>query len=392
MLTYEEALSTILDAVAPLQSESESLVMLPGRILAEPIVAPIDLPVFDNSAVDGYGVGLPIKGPLRLKGELAAGSDPTNVSVGKGETIRIFTGAPVPAGVNAVAMQEDCVVENGSVTIGGKLKVGEHVRRRGDELTAGTRIFDSGVLVTPPVLGVLAMCGVASASVARRPRITVVETGTELVEPGQPLTPGAVYAANGVALAAAAQALGAETRILRATDDPALLKETLRDAMNDADLVVTSGGVSVGDHDLVRPTWESLGVREVFWRVSIKPGKPVFFGKSESGPLVLGLPGNPVSSLVTFRLFVRPALLALQGRKDGGIFTVRAGVEMRGSDSRDEFVRVNLRDGHAYPTPHQGSNEATGLATADALVRLPAGTVRLKSGEKASALLLDWAP
>jgi molybdopterin molybdotransferase len=390
MTSYEGALAAILREVSLLESERIPLADLRNRVLSEQVLAPLDLPPFDNSAVDGYAVRTPAASPLTVAGEIAAGASSAGIEVGERMAYRIFTGAPLPAGADAVVMQEDVSREGGQIILDSLPKTGDHIRRRGEELVVGDLVLPKNLVATPAVVGVLATLGLPAATVYRRPRVAIVETGNELTEPGLPLTPGSVYAANGVALAAGAEALGAATTVRRAGDDREVLRQTFAQALEYADVVVTSGGVSVGDHDLVRPTWDALGVIERFWRVAIKPGKPVFFGRVEGGPLVFGLPGNPVSSLVTFHLFVRPVLLAMQGLRDPSPLEFVAGADMRGSEHRDEFVRATLQDGVATPLERQGSHMASGLALANGLVRLPAGATHVPRGSSVTGLRLDW--
>lgn len=390
MISYEDAVSAILAEVKLLTSEHVALQNLPGRVLAAEILAPLDLPAFDNSAVDGYAVRTPVTGPLIVTDESAAGGDASSLRVSEGEAVRIFTGAALPAGADAVAMQEDVEREGQAIRLLEPVTKGAHVRWKGEEVRIGEPVLPAGLRVTPAVLGVLATLGLVEVSVFRSLRITVIETGNELVDPGQPLPPGAVYAANGVALAAAAEALGASVTIRRVRDDAQQLRAVFASALTESDMIVTSGGVSVGDHDLVRPTWAHLRVRERFWRVAIKPGKPVFFGRVEEGPLVFGLPGNPVSSLVTFFLFVRPAILAMHGLSDASPIEVEAGADLRGDVDRDEFVRVSVRGGVATPLERQGSHMASGLATADALIRLRRPVTRVSAGARVLAMPLTW--
>lgn len=389
MTTYEEALVTIL-------AEARSLPGVPAPVdarlrgvLASPVLAPIDLPPFDNSAVDGYAVHTPVEGLLDLVGFAPAGRD-LNHKIDPGETIRIFTGAVIPLGADAVVMQEDAMqIDRWTVEIKTPPEPGANIRRRGEELRVGEEVLPAGHVVTPATLGVLATLGLTEVEVVRPPRLGIVSTGDEIVPPGQVLASGEVYASNGIALSAAAHALGAEAIAWHAKDDPAVLTETLKIAMEQSDIVITAGGVSVGEHDYVRRCWQELGMTERFWRVAIKPGKPVLFGVAPTGALVFGLPGNPVSALVTFHLFVRPALRVMQGLPIEPPFEVVLGMPVQGAPARDDFIRVRLRDGVAVPLNRQGSHMASGLALADALVRIPANA-SLPEGARAPAIPLHW--
>ncbi|HWA83363.1 MAG TPA: gephyrin-like molybdotransferase Glp, partial [Fimbriimonadaceae bacterium] len=358
MHSYEEALAMVLERTALAKTERIPLQSALSRTLAEAVIAPLDLPSFDNSSVDGYAVRLPIEGPLKLAGEIAAG-DMVGRSFEMGETLRIFTGAPVPPDADAVVMQEDTTANGDWITIGEIPAAGRNVRFKGEEVKAGEVLLPAGTVVTPPVLAVLASSGVSQVEVFRRPTVSIVETGTELVDVGEPLRFGAVYASNGLALKAAAENLGAECRLFRSNDDLSTLRKTLEEALKDVDLVITSGGVSVGKHDLVRSTWNELGVEEMFWRVAIRPGKPVYFGVAPDGPVVFGLPGNPVSTLVTFYLFVRPAVLHMQGRVADETKKLTLGQDVAGATSVEVFARTQVKDGVAFPVEAQGSHMST---------------------------------
>ncbi|HWD40170.1 MAG TPA: gephyrin-like molybdotransferase Glp [Fimbriimonas sp.] len=389
MHSYEEALAMVLERTAMAKTERIPLQSALSRTLAEAVIAPLDLPSFDNSSVDGYAVRLPIEGPLKLASEIAAG-DMVGRSFEMGETLRIFTGAPVPPDADAVVMQEDTTANGDWITIGEIPAAGRNVRFKGEEVKAGEVLLPAGTVVTPPVLAVLASSGASQVEVFRKPKVSIVETGTELVDVGEPLRFGAVYASNGLALKAAAENLGAECRLFRSNDDLSTLRKTLEEALKDVDLVITSGGVSVGKHDLVRSTWNELGVEEMFWRVAIRPGKPVYFGVAPDGPVVFGLPGNPVSTLVTFYLFVRPTVLHMQGRVAGETKKLTLGQDVAGATSVDVFARTQVKDGVAFPVEAQGSHMSTGLAFAHALIRIPSGTESLPAGAEVDAIPIIW--
>jgi molybdopterin molybdotransferase len=389
MITYEAALATILAEAKTLSSVPTKVESALHQVLAEDIVAPLDLPPFDNSAVDGYAVHTPVEDVLRLVGEAPAGRD-QRLKLDPGETIRIFTGAFIPFGADAVVMQEDVArLDKWTIEVNERPRPGANIRRQGEELKRGDTVLPKGHVITPATIGVLATLGLTEVPVHSTPRLAIVATGNELVPPGQPLERGEVYASNGLALSVAARALGAEAKATHAVDKPEILRETLREAMEGSDVVLTAGGVSVGDHDYVREAWRELGFAERFWRIAIKPGKPVLFGRAPTGALVFGLPGNPVSALVTFHLFVRPALRAMQGLPPEPPYEVTLGMPVKGAPNRDEFVRVRLDNGIAVPLERQGSHMASGLALADALVRIPADA-SLPKGAQAPAIRLDW--
>ena len=386
MTPFPEARALVLRHVAPLGTERVPLARLAGRALAQTVVAPFDVPGFDNSQVDGYAYRRADAGPRRIVGESAAGGPPAP-RVGAGEAVRIFTGAPLPEGADAVAMQEDCAVADGLVTV---REEGDYVRHRGEEIAAGTTFDVRGRLATPPLVGLVASFGVAEVEVHRPPTVVVVGTGSELVPPGSPLGPGQVYASNPDAIASAVRTLGgvASARLVR--DDPAATRAALEEALREADVLIAVGGVSVGDHDLVRPTLAALGVEEILWRVAMKPGKPFYLGR-RGGRTAFGLPGNPVSALVTFALLVRPALRRMMGLADAEEeTTARLGTPIRRADLRYEFLRATLKDGVATPVAAQGSHMQTGLAFADALVHVPEGVASLREGDAVTVTPLRW--
>ena len=371
----------------PLGTERVPLRSLGGRTFASDLVCPFDVPHFDNSQVDGYAYRTSDAGPRRLVGESAAGGA-VPPRVGNGEAVRIFTGAPLPEGADAVAMQEDCAVEDGFVSVH---EEGDHIRRRGEEIAAGTTFNLRGRLATPPLVGLAASFGIGMPEAVRRPFVAIVGTGDELVPPGLPLRPGQVYASNLDALETAVRAVGGVATSRLVGDDPIATRAALSDVLESAvTVLITVGGVSVGEHDLVRPTLASLGVEERLWRVAMKPGKPFYFGTLGEKP-VFGLPGNPVSALVTFLTLVRPALRKMLGMIDAEEeTTVHLGAAIRRKDLRHEFVRATLRGGVATPVSAQGSHMQTGLAFADALIHVPDGVSSLDEGDEVTITPLRW--
>ena len=245
-------------------------------------------------------------------------------------------------------------------------------------------------MLTPSTIGKIAAAGIGKVRVHRRPKVAIVETGDELVEPGGHLRPGSVFAANGITLAAAVTDLGGVATRFTAPDDRSLLKETLSRAMAGNDLVITSGGASVGDYDLVRPVLHELGVGEKFWRAAIRPGKPVFFGTATGGPAVLGLPGNPGSAVVTFLLFARPFLQGFQGVSPDKWIKIETDTQVEPSPGVETFMRVLIQDRFAKPVAKQGSNMISSVAGADALLRIPTGDRPLARGTELPALRIRW--
>jgi molybdopterin molybdotransferase len=393
LLSIDEAQSLILERCRPLPPENVAIDEVAGRVLAEPAVAAVDLPPFASSAMDGFAVrAADTPGELVVVDHAAAGK-PSALALESGRAIGIATGAAVPAGADAVVPIEDVVAQDNNVAIEQAVAAGINVRPQGGDVRAGDVVVAAGERLTPARLGAIAAAGVAQVRCARRPRAAVVPTGTELRAPGDPLRPGEIYEANGFILAAQLSAAGAAVERFPAVgDDVAEHRDALGRAL-DADLVVTSGGVSVGPHDLVRHIEAELGVEEVFWRVAVKPGKPISFGV-RGGTLVFGLPGNPVSALVGFELFVRPAVLALQGVPDPlpAFEPGRLADARRRNPVRDELIRARSRiDGDGVvlePLGGQESHMIGRAAGADALVLVPRGDGELAAGSTVGYLRL----
>jgi molybdopterin molybdotransferase len=393
LLSMEDALSLVLERARPLPAEGVPLSEAAGRVLAEPAVALIDLPPFDSSAMDGFAVrAADTPGELPVTFRIAAGR-PSPHPLSAGEAMGIATGAAVPAGADAVIPVEYVVAHDNRVAIERAVEPGASVRPRGGDARRGDVVVAAGERLGPAQLGALAAAGVAEVSCARRPRAAVLTTGSELRPPGEQLGPGQIYEANGVILAAQLASAGAEVeRLPVAADEAGAHRDALEQGLA-GDVLVTSGGVSVGPHDLVRSIGAELGIEEVFWRVAVKPGKPLWFGVR--GPtLVFGLPGNPVSSLVSFELFVRPAVLALQGLGEPGprfaLGTLAGAV--RRNDARDELVRArsSVEQGELVlrPVTGQDSHMIARAAEADALVLVPRGDGELGVGDRVRYLPL----
>ena len=382
--TIEEALALVLSRVHPLELETVRVDEALGRVAGRDAVAQVDLPPFDSSAMDGFAVrAADTPAELRLAGQSAAGR-PAGATLAAGEAFAISTGAVVPDGADAVVPVEVTSTRDGLVTVAA-VDRGENVRPRAGDIRAGDVVVPAGSRLGPPQVGALAAAGIATLSCARTPRVAVLATGTELRRPGEPLGPGEIYESNSTLLAAQLRSAGAEPLLLDSVSDDAHATRAALAAGLDADVLITSGGVSVGRHDLVRPALAELGAEEVFWRVAVKPGKPVVFAHRGS-TLVFGLPGNPVSSLVGFELFVRPALNALQGaRSPGPAYEpgVLARALRRGPD-RDELVRARAAPGAAgmklEPLGGQASHMIARAAAADALVLVPRGEGELPDG------------
>ena len=377
----------------PLAPEDVDLADADGRVLAEDARASVDLPPFASSAMDGFAVrSADLPATLAVTERVAAGR-PAPRGLAAGEAFAIATGGAVPDGADAVVPIENVVQGNGRVEIAERVDAGTNVRPRGGDVRAGMVVVAKGARLGAAQIGALAAAGVARPSCVRRPRVSVLATGTELRAPGEELRAGEVYEANGVMLAAALTATGA---VVEGVDVVADDVDAHREAISrglEADVFVTSGGVSVGEHDLVRAIERDLGVDEIFWRVAVKPGKPISFGV-RGQTLVFGLPGNPVSSLVGFVLFVRPAVAALSGFANPQP-EFRAGTlarAVRRNGDRDEFLRARTHVEQDVvslePVTGQESHMIARAASADVLVHVPRGEGELASGSSVRYLTL----
>lgn len=393
LLSIDDALARILSHVRPLESEPVAVADAAGRYLAEDVTARVDLPPFPSSAMDGFAVrAADVPGRLPVAFRIAAGR-PAERPLAAGEAMGIATGAAVPDGADAVVPIEDVVERDDEVEIAGPVGSGAHIRGVGGDVRQGELVLPAGTRVGPAQIGALAAAGVADVACARRPAVVVLSTGTELRRPGESLGAGQIYESNGPMLATAFAGAGA---IVERHGPVADEEDEHRLALArglDADVLVTSGGVSVGPHDLVRRILAELGVAEDFWRVAVRPGKPLAFG-TRDGTLVFGLPGNPVSALVAAELFVRPAVLALQGAvRPGPAYELgRLTAPVRRNATRDQLVRARSRveggETALEPLSGQESHMIARAASADTLVLVPAGEGELGPGEHARYLRL----
>lgn len=398
LVDAEEAAALVLRHTQVLGDERVSLADGVGRVLAEDVVATGPLPAFPSSAVDGYAIRVADAGTtLRVLGESAAGR-PFGGSVEPGTAARILTGGVVPDGADTVVMVEDVRLDGDHLKVPTDLAAGANFHRVGADVKAGETVLRAGTQLGPAEIGIAAATGHAQLAVRRRPRVALMSTGDELVEVGNTPGPGQIPDSNRWALLAALREAGAEVDLLGiAPDQPDPLRRLVVDALAGADALVTSGGVSVGTHDLVKPLLESLGTVHV-GRVKLKPGKPFTFATLDAGKVAFGLPGFPVSSLVTFEVFVRPALRKMQGFSDLNrpVLPVRLAYDARPTAERTEYQRVTLRrEGRelvAETTGSQSSSRLLSLAGAHALIKVPAGDQVLPKGSVVDAMILTLPP
>jgi len=386
-----EARELVLSSVRPLPAEELALGDALGRILAEDLASPLDVPPFDSSAMDGYAVVAGAAGALRVVGEARAGH-PAGVRLEPGTAMPISTGGAVPEGADAVVPVERAHPDGGTVRVP-ETRAGANIRRAGEDVRRGDMVVRAGTALGPAELGVIASLGRPRPVCALRPRVALLVTGDELVDPGEALEPGQIFSSNGYALRAQIEVAGG--RVVRretVRDEAASTRTALEHALAEADLVCVSGGVSVGPHDHVKDALRGLGAEERFWGVRLKPGKPTWFGV-RGKTLIFGLPGNPVSAMVTFHLFARPTLRAMQGADpDHERVTAVLDEAIRRNPRREQAVRVRLRansDGwHASTTGDQGSHVLTSMLGAGGLAMIPPGEGEVAAGEPVEVILL----
>jgi molybdopterin molybdotransferase len=398
LMSADDALARILAGV-PTQPVIETpLLDALGLVLAEDVTADRDVPPFRNSAMDGYAVrgedvtSAPVE--LRVVGEIAAGAFPDR-AVGPGEAMRIMTGAPMPDGADTVVRVEDTDNASDVVTIAAATPKGIATRNAGEDLRKGDRILTDGTVLRPADIGLLASVGRARVRVRKRPRVAVFSTGDELVDLDAPLERGKIRDSNRYTLASALRATGVEPWVRGIVlDSPDALRAALREGTA-ADAIVTSGGVSVGDHDHMKPVLSELGTID-FWAIAIRPGRPLAFGEIRDGDRrvpIFGLPGNTVSALVTFEIFVRPALLRMQGRAD--VTRPRVKARLLEAVDKPDFLRVfarGIHDGNTGTvrlTGPQGSGILRSMSLANCLIDLPVGPTRVEQGALVDVMLTE---
>lgn len=395
MPTFEEARKIILDSVIPLGVEKVEMLDAVGRVLAEDIQAPWDMPLWDNTAMDGYAVHSSAcreSATLKLSGFLPAGGFMKH-PMEPGTAVKILTGAPIPAGADAVVPFEEAEERDGMVILKGKVKPGDHIRFTGEDVKAGETILPAGTILRPSEISMLASFGKLFIPIHRRVRVAVLSTGDELVDPGEALGPGKIINSNSLALAAAVRQAGGIPLMLGiARDTKESLREKLAEGLT-ADVLITSAGVSAGDRDYVRDVLDELMVKQVFWKVDIKPGRPTAFARRDGKP-VFSLPGNPVSSLLTFEEFVRPALLKMMGYRKvlRPLVTATLKEGIRKKPGRVNFLRVAVeeKDGRyiAWSPGKQDTGYLKTLLLADGIAVIPKEAEDLKAGDQVEVQII----
>jgi molybdopterin molybdotransferase len=393
LLPVEEAQQRLLALAAPLPQEQAALDDAAGRWLAEPLVALRDQPWADLSAMDGYAIcWADMPGPWTLAGAVQAGALPPEMPIAPGTTMRIFTGAPMPPGADAVVLQEDVETDGATVRLTGDGPRDEwrHIRPNGSDFPTGKSLLPAGRPLGPPQIALAALAGHGTLPVRRRPRIAIVSTGDELVAPGAPCPPGRLPASNGAMLRAMIENAGGIIQSEHLVGDDLAAITAALSAARGADIIVTSGGASVGDHDLVRPALEAAGGTIDFWRIAMRPGKPLIVGQLGSA-ILLGLPGNPVSAMVTGALFLLPLIRHLAGAANPlpRPRLLPLGADMPATAKRAEFFRATVSDGIATPLAFQDSGAMHAAALADALIYRPIEAPAAPAG--ALTPVYDWA-
>lgn len=415
MIAYDEALAAVLKHASRRTSvERIPLEEAVGRVLAEDAMARFDVPLFDQSAVDGFAVrsvefvnassDTPVA--LRVASTVRAG-DSIQPRIRAGHAVKIMTGGRVPPDADAIVMKESCEELDAGVTVRAAVSTGNNIRYKGEEFRKGARVLVKGTRITPPVIGLLATFGHAAVRVYQKPRVTLLVTGSELIKPGDRLRPGKIYDSNSYALSAACTELGIECRRIRLKDEASALRKAVSVALQSSDIVLTAGGVSVGEYDLLKDIFADLGVKEIFWGVAIKPGKPCYFGtwkkschsaKQKRPVLVFGLPGNPVAALLCFHQLVEPAIHQLMGQIPAVRITLPARIQGQHSKrgNRLEWLRGSVTRVNGslsvVPVEGQGSHMLGGLAQANCLIAFPRDRQILDEGESVDVEVLNWRP
>ncbi|WP_297337669.1 gephyrin-like molybdotransferase Glp [Algoriphagus sp.] len=384
MIGVTQAKRILRELNLPRKKISSSLSQAIGYVLAEPVYSKIDVPSFDNSAMDGYAFFWEEnRSTLQVIGESSAGSSP-EIALQKGEAVRIFTGAPLPKGANSVIMQEKVVRKGDEIYFeGGEAELGKHVRYRGSQCQAGDQIAQAGAKVSPGMVSLLASVGVAQVEVWEAPRVSLIITGNEIKELDEVLSPGQIYNANGPALVAWLQQLGVrKITPLSVRDEKEAVKEGLTEALESSDLVIFTGGISVGDYDFVKEAVEANQVQELFYKLKQRPGKPLYAGQ-KSGKLVFGLPGNPGSVLSCFINYVKPVIRSWMGEAQAweDVVEIPLAEDFEKKIPLTQFLKAEVKHGKAHILQGQESFNLIAFGMADGFVEIPEEMQLVKSGE-----------
>lgn len=388
MVTIEEALRIIEVQKITLQRETKPLEESLGYALATNTASPFDVPEFDNSAMDGYAL-CGLYQEYQLVGEVAAG-DSKDISLKEGEAVRIFTGAKVPQNTTAVIMQEKTSVKERTLFLDETPKAGQNVREKGGQLKEGQAVFEKGHVLSPPSLALMGSLGWSELDVFSKPRVNIITTGNELVKPGNPKTEGQIYESNSYAIAGALQQFGFQHhQKIQLQDDFEATKAGIKTALESCDVLIISGGISVGDYDFVKQSLEENGVNELFYKVFQKPGKPLYFGRKQN-QFVFALPGNPASSLTCFYVYVLPLLQKLSGYSKTGLPTYKFPIKhaFENHFGRPSFLKAQVHDGKVEVLDGQGSSMIQSMAQGNALAFVEDGEV-LKKGDLMKCKLIS---
>ncbi|MDR5590503.1 gephyrin-like molybdotransferase Glp [Christiangramia sp. SM2212] len=388
MVSIEEALKILNDQEIELRTETRDLENSLGYVLAEEISAPFDMPSFDNSAMDGYAL-CGISMDYQIIGEVAAG-DNSKIVLKEGQAVRIFTGAKIPEGATAVIMQEKTKAERDQLRLDQEPKPGQSIRKQGGELHKGQLVFEKNYRITPAGIGMIGALGIQNLKVYSKPKINLITTGNELISPGQDKKEGQIYESNSYALTAAAKKYGFEVSDrLQIEDDFEAIKTEIMKSLEETDVLILSGGISVGDYDFVKQALEENGVVQQFYKVFQKPGKPLYFGRKDE-KYVFALPGNPASSLSCFYIYVLPFLQKLSGIKNSGLetysFPISHSFENRAD--RPSFLKAKIENGKVEILDGQGSSMIQSMALGNALAFIDAET-KLNEGDQIKCYLIS---
>lgn len=392
MVSVEQALDLIRTHVAPLGKETVHVADSLGHVLAEDVTSPIDMPPFAQSAMDGYALGHGLRehgAVFRVIGEIAAGSDRSFV-LGESEAVRIFTGAAVPSTATAIVQQEWTDRAGDTITLTRDVPDRANIRPQGEQIRKDAEALQRDTLITPATVGFLCMLGITGVSVFRRPRVAVLVTGNELVEAGRPLGPGQIYESNSAMLLAVLMLQGIRASVVKLPDDMARTADAVSAALTRHDLLLISGGISVGDHDHVYGALKANGVSEVFYRVQQKPGKPLFFGKKGEDSYVFALPGNPAAALTCHHIYVWEAIQRMAGHPRPGLQRVMLPLGSEGIKGMDraQFLKARIADGAVHVLEGQSSAMLHTFSVADALVYRPSSASEARKGDPIDTFIL----